>query len=272
MCGFSTAAILPARTFCNRLQIGITGGCWRKWCAWSGLPGQRSSLPGCPGFSLARTMATIRHPEFCLRKLLTWRETRQFFPHSLPLPTKINETLLEGLRPWQPKKIYYFSDAEQPFKDSGPSYTTTGISPSHNLPYWRLAMEAFSFHLTQYRNYIEGLAKNTPAEQKSEWGDPVELIFGKSLVGGSRTGDVFEGVTPGPIPFTRVTPSGEETAHALELAGPWGFYDVFRREHGLTQLAKGGDSGDCHQPRADFANSVNGAQYQYRVLRPSHLP
>ena len=25
---------------------------------------------------------------------------------------------------------------------------------------------------------------------------------------------------------------------SLELAGPWGFYDVFRLEHGLTQLPK----------------------------------
>jgi LmbE family N-acetylglucosaminyl deacetylase len=162
------------------------------------------------------------------------------FPAQLAAAVKVNELLLEGLQPWQPKKIYYFSDAQDgPFKDTGPSYTTTEISPTHNLPYWKLAMDAFSFHLTQYRNYIEGLSKKTPAEQKSDWGDPVELIFGKSLVGGSRTGDVFEGVTASPVPFTRAVPSGEEPKHAsLELAGPWGFYDVFRREHGLTQLPK----------------------------------
>jgi len=162
------------------------------------------------------------------------------FPAQLAAATKINETLLEGLQPWQPKKIYYFSDAQDgPFKDTGPTYTTTDISPTHNLPYWQMAMNAFSFHLTQYRNYIEGLAKKTPAEQKSDWGDPVELIFGKSLVGGSRTGDVFEGVTPAPIPFAGSVSSGEPPAHkSLELGGPWGFYDVFRREHGLTQLPK----------------------------------
>jgi LmbE family N-acetylglucosaminyl deacetylase len=163
------------------------------------------------------------------------------FPAQLAAATKINETLLEGLRPWQPKKIYYFSDAQEqgPFKGSGPSYITTEISPTHNLPYWRLAMYAFSFHMTQYRDYIEGLSKKKPEEQKSDWGDPVDLIFGKSLVGGSKAGDVFEGVTPAPIPFMRFVPSGEEPPHAaLELAGPWGFYDVFRREHGLTQLPK----------------------------------
>src|SRR5271156_6771998 len=97
------------------------------------------------------------------------------FPAQLAAAVKINELLLEGLQPWQPKKIYYFSDAQDgPFKDLGPTYTTTEISPTHNLPYWQMAMNAFSFHLTQYRNYIEGLAKKTPAEQKSDWGDPVE--------------------------------------------------------------------------------------------------
>ena len=162
------------------------------------------------------------------------------FPAQLAAATKINELLLEGLQPWQPKKIYYFSDAQgDPFKDSGPTYITTEVSPSHNLPYWQLAMNAFSFHLTQYRNYIEGLAKKKPEEQKGDWGDPVELIFGKSLVGGSRTGDVFEGVTPAPVAFARAIPSTEGPAHAaLELAGPWGFYDVFRREHNLTTLPK----------------------------------
>jgi LmbE family N-acetylglucosaminyl deacetylase len=163
------------------------------------------------------------------------------FPAQLAAATKINETLLEGLQPWQPKKIYFFSDAENQdqFKNSGPSYITTEISPTHNLPYWRLAMDAFSFHMTQYRSYIEGLAKKKPEEQKSDWADPVGLIFGKSLVGGNPTADVFEGVTPAPIPFARAIPSGQESAHAaLELAGPWGFYEVFRREHGLTHLPK----------------------------------
>jgi LmbE family N-acetylglucosaminyl deacetylase len=58
------------------------------------------------------------------------------FPAQLATPTKVNETLLEGLQPWQPKKIYYFSDAEEQdqFKKSGPTYTTTDISPAHNLP------------------------------------------------------------------------------------------------------------------------------------------
>jgi LmbE family N-acetylglucosaminyl deacetylase len=165
------------------------------------------------------------------------------FPAQLATPVHVNETLFEGLRPWQAKKIYYFSDAQEQdqFKNTGPLYQVTGISTIRKLPYWQIAMEAFEFHLTQYRDYIEGLKKKD--EQgllKDGWSDPVQLTFGKSHVGGSATGDVFEGVTPGELAFV---PQVEETMKppsgiSIELAGPWGFYETFRRAHGLQQLPK----------------------------------
>jgi LmbE family N-acetylglucosaminyl deacetylase len=165
------------------------------------------------------------------------------FPAQLAAPVHINETLLEGLRPWQPKKIYYYSDAQEQeqFKNTGPEYAVTEISPGRKLPYWQIAMEAFEFHLTQYRSYIEGL-KNMDEQQlaKEGWSDRVQLTFGKSNVGGSVTGDVFEGVTPGEIAFVHhadeapAPPSGL----SVELAGPWGFYETFRRVHGLQHLPK----------------------------------
>jgi LmbE family N-acetylglucosaminyl deacetylase len=162
------------------------------------------------------------------------------FPAQLAAPVRVNETLLEGLRPWQPKKIYYFSDAQEQdqFKNTGPEYPTTGISPTRKIPYWRIAMEAFEFHLTQYRNYIEGLEKKDELDQAKDWGDPVQLTFGKSNVGGSATGDVFEGITPGEIAFVRRVEEVPEPPSGLSvgLAGPWGFYAIFRRAHGLQQL------------------------------------
>ena len=61
------------------------------------------------------------------------------YPAQLAQPRKINETLLEGLQPWQPQKIYFYSDAsdDKNIKGKGPQYPTTGISPSHHVPYWR---------------------------------------------------------------------------------------------------------------------------------------
>src|SRR6266481_5579206 len=64
------------------------------------------------------------------------------FPAQLAAPVHVNETLLEGLRPWQPKKIYYYSDAQEQdqFKNTGPLYQVTAISPVRKLPYWQIAM------------------------------------------------------------------------------------------------------------------------------------
>jgi len=169
------------------------------------------------------------------------------FPAQLAAPVHINETLLEGLRPWQPKKIYYFSDAQEQeqFKSRGPAYPVTGISPVRKLPYWRIALEAFEFHLSQYRTYIESLTKLDEQQlsakaKEDEWDGPIQLIFGKSNVGGSVTGDVFEGITQAQIAFVHRTEDAAEppSGLAVELAGPWGFYKTFHRAHGLEHLPR----------------------------------
>jgi hypothetical protein len=66
----------------------------------------------------------------------------------------------------------------------------------------------------------------------------VQLTFGKSNVGGSITGDVFEGITPTEIAVVHRTEEVAEPAPgpSVELAGPWGFYDTFRPAHGLQHL------------------------------------
>ena len=164
------------------------------------------------------------------------------FPAQLAGPVKINETLLDGLQPWQPKKLYYFPDsADDIFKGTGPSYPTNGISPTLKKPYWRLAMETFEYHLTQYRRFIEGMKKMDEkqiAEQEKNWGGPISFTLGKSLVPGSVTGDVFEGTTPGRIAFVPATrePYAQLTGLSVDLGGPWAFYEKFRRAHGLTRL------------------------------------
>jgi len=54
------------------------------------------------------------------------------FPSQVAEPLKRLEPYLEGLRPWQPKKIFYFPDAEREdiFRDKGPSYSVKEISKS----------------------------------------------------------------------------------------------------------------------------------------------
>src|SRR6202035_2485869 len=68
--------------------------------------------------------------------------------------------------------------------------------------------------------------------------DSLRFVRGKSLVGGSATGDVFENVSSEPIRFSRpeIAPQPQDPELAVELGGPWSFYADFRRAHGLPHL------------------------------------
>jgi len=69
--------------------------------------------------------------------------------------------------------------------------------------------------------------------------DPVRLVFGKSLVKSTVTGDIFEGVEASPIPFARV--HGYEAPRragvSIELGGPWAFYRHFCPAHDVGHIA-----------------------------------
>jgi LmbE family N-acetylglucosaminyl deacetylase len=167
------------------------------------------------------------------------------FPEQVTEPMRRLEPYFDNLRPWQPKKIYYFPDAtrEDIFKGQGPSISVAGISTSTKQPYWRMALESFLSHETQAKAYIDSFAKMDEAEIEKKanangWTQPLEFVLGKSLVGGRVTGDIFEGITPGTIPFARshAAPEPAQPDLAIELAGPWSFYAEFRREHGVENL------------------------------------
>ena len=72
----------------------------------------------------------------------------------------------------------------------------------------------------------------------TDWGSSLKFVRGKSLVGGTATGDVFENVTGDPIAFKReeVLADAPRVELSVELAGPWSFYADFRRAHGLNHL------------------------------------
>jgi LmbE family N-acetylglucosaminyl deacetylase len=168
------------------------------------------------------------------------------FPEQVAAPLRRLEAYLENLRPWQTKKIYYFPDAdkEELFRDKGPKYSVKEISKSAKQAYWRIALESFRRHETQAKSFIDSLAKMDEAQiekmvtSDSFWSSGISFVLGKSLVGGSVTGDVFEGITPGPIPSVRpeISPAPSRPAVSVELAGPWNYYAEFRRAHGLTHL------------------------------------
>jgi len=155
------------------------------------------------------------------------------FPEQVEAPRdRINiNNYGEGLRPWQPKKIYYFSDAThfEFLKGKGPEYPTNEVSPSRKIPYSRIAAEAWGFYKTQN--------DFTDAQLKEFTEAPVRLIFGKSLVGGTTTADIFDGITPRPIPYAKARGyEPPEQKVALELGGPWAFYHAFWPAHNIEHL------------------------------------
>lgn len=168
------------------------------------------------------------------------------FPEQVAGPTKRLEVFLENLRPWQVKKIYYFADADNDalFAGKGPEYPVKEISKSAKRAYWRMALESFREHQTQAKSFVDSLAKMDEAQiekmatSPGGWGDAQHFVLGKSLVGGNVTGDIFEGITPVAIAFSRPTVAAEPARPELsaELAGTWSFYADFRRAHGLTHL------------------------------------
>ncbi len=168
------------------------------------------------------------------------------FPEQLAGPMRRLEPYLENLQPWQPKKIYYFADAEREdiFRGKGPDYPVKEISNSTKQPYWRMALESFRAHQTQAKSLLDSLAQMDEAQiekmatSDSGWTDEQHFVLGKSLVGGSTTGDIFEGIKSGAIPFTRSEVSADPARPELsvELDGPWSFYAEFRRAHGLANL------------------------------------
>ncbi len=148
----------------------------------------------------------------------------------------------EGLRVWQPKKIYYFSDATHFdfLHGKGPEYQTNETSAARKVPYSRVAAEAWGHYKTQN--------DFTDAQLKEFSEMPIRLILGKSLVGGTPTSDVFDGITTGSIAYAKArgyTPPAPGLR--LELGGPWAFYRAFWPAHNIDHLA------DLYSPEAQVA-------------------
>lgn len=174
------------------------------------------------------------------------------FPAQLSGDMTHYESYLSNLRPWQPKKIYVGSDADdgKQFDGSGPTYSPREISPSLKKPYWRPAIESAMSHRTQFPDFIDKLEKMNDAELEKMmndpdtgwWGDPSTLIFAKSVVGGGPTDPVFSHVDEKPVnPASQSINScgaegPQESVPRVELGGPWEFYSHFYPAHGLCQL------------------------------------
>lgn len=147
----------------------------------------------------------------------------------------------EGLRAWQAKKLYYFSDADHTdfLEGKGPQYRSTDVSPSRKVPYYRLSADEWSFHETQ--RGVGDIARS--AIEKSDFTalkGPERFVMGKSLLPSTLTGDIFEGVTQGAMAYAFKRPYRPLVREgiSLQLGGPWAFYREFWRAQSIEQLAE----------------------------------
>jgi LmbE family N-acetylglucosaminyl deacetylase len=147
----------------------------------------------------------------------------------------------EGLRAWQAKKLYYFSDADHTdfLEGKGPKYETTAVSTSRRVPYYRLSADEWSFHQTQ--RGVGDVAKS--AIEKGDFSalkEPERFVLGKSLVKSSTTGDLFEGISSDAIAYVPVRghQADPRKGISLELGGPWAFYREFWRSQNIEHLAE----------------------------------
>jgi LmbE family N-acetylglucosaminyl deacetylase len=161
------------------------------------------------------------------------------YPEQVSAPRDANNigNLTEGLHPWQAKKIYYFTDASHPDfqKGRGPSYSTTDDSASKHTPYYKIAAEEMTYHLTQ-GDTGQMAVNDIKRDDYTYFRQPVLLILGKSYVKGTVTGDVLEGIDRAAIGF-HPAPGYQLEPHRglwMELGGPWAFYHRFWQAHGLN--------------------------------------
>jgi hypothetical protein len=163
--------------------------------------------------------------------------------------------LSEGLLPWQPKKLYFMTDAFEdwgpywhdpetlsPYRKTivdhtGPVYETSTISPARHKSYAEITAEHQAFYLTQEGEIgVKALKSGKFADFEYH----AHLIFGKSLVGGTVTGDIFDGVSQQPIAFAHVHgyEAPQQNGLSFEIGDPWRFYALFWKAHDLDRLAE----------------------------------
>jgi LmbE family N-acetylglucosaminyl deacetylase len=162
--------------------------------------------------------------------------------------------LTEGLLPWQPQKLYFFTDAyevftpywydakkQSPFRKNlgegtGPSFEMTAKSPTRHVSYAEIEADEQTYYMTQ-----EGQLGVDAIKGKNfkTFEFPVRLIFGKSLVGGSVTGDIFDGVKAEGVGFKPVHGYAAEEKQGIkfEVGDPWRFYALFWKAHDLDRMA-----------------------------------
>jgi len=203
------------------------------------------------------------------------------FPTQVAMPRESMDidNFNEGLEVWQPKKIYYFSDREKPLIVEGPLFDITDISKTKKVPYYKLATSLMKPHLLQADVADIAIEADKTGDYESliTWLKKFNLIFGKSLVKCSKTGDLFEGINNRIIEFQ--PPSYEKIeikrGISFELGGIFSYYKEFWKRHNIEHIAKMVEpevsinlGGLLHLPLKIINNTENDIEVKVTLEKP----
>jgi len=190
------------------------------------------------------------------------------FPEQVAGPTKRLEPFFENLRPWQPKKIYYFQMPTAKIFSAGKDLTIgEGDLQVEQTSILANGAGFVPLHQSQAKSFWIKVAQMDEAQiekmatSDSFWTEALHFVLGKSLVGGSVTGDIFDGITPGAIPFARPEVSPEPAP--LELSVELAVRTVSTRNFGgLTAYESPASraAGNCSARPHHASDSIVGAQ------------
>ena len=166
------------------------------------------------------------------------------FPTQVAMPRESIDidNFNEGLKVWQSKKLYYYSDREKQLVAEGPSFNVMDISKSKKMPYYKISTSLMKPHLLQadVADIAREADKTGNYESLIKWLQKFNLIFGKSLVECSPTGDVFEGIDDRVLEYQPPAYRKNKMAEGIsfELGGIFSYYKQFWSRHSIEHISK----------------------------------
>ena len=147
----------------------------------------------------------------------------------------------EGLKPWQAKKLYYFSDRDDPMPGAGPAFDIDQISKTRSVPYYELGALLHLPHLVQGEVAQVAIAARQSGDYTEfrRWLSKYRLILGKSHVMCKPQDDIFYGITSESLGFKRPAALQPEKTRGISIrpGGVFEFYRQFCQAHDVGHIS-----------------------------------
>ncbi|MCF7808310.1 MAG: PIG-L family deacetylase [Candidatus Marinimicrobia bacterium] len=146
----------------------------------------------------------------------------------------------DGLRPWQTKKLYFFSDRETGISAPGPDFDIKTISRAKGVPYYELAASLHVEHKVQGEVAVVGADVLNEADIPGfiDWLSRYNVIFGKSHVRAQPVDPIFSGINDEVLEFQPASgfKAKKHRGISMDAGGTHEFYRNFMRAHDMDHL------------------------------------